>query len=78
MTTLETQTKKSSSKKKTGIASSVVPKETLLNAYELMCTAKEMCELFELRRDTTSKYVHATSRGHEAIQIAVGLQLQPC
>ncbi|HIP35791.1 MAG TPA: tungsten formylmethanofuran dehydrogenase, partial [Crocinitomix sp.] len=25
----------------------------------------------------TSKYVHATSRGHEAIQIALGLQLKP-
>jgi 2-oxoisovalerate dehydrogenase E1 component len=25
----------------------------------------------------TAKYVHATSRGHEAIQLAVGLQLQP-
>ena len=25
----------------------------------------------------TSKYVHATSRGHEAIQIALGMQLKP-
>jgi len=24
-----------------------------------------------------SKYVHATSRGHEVIQTAVGMQLQP-
>lgn len=52
-------------------------KETLLQAYRLMCTAKAMTELYEERKDITQKYVHATSRGHEAIQIATALQLKP-
>ncbi|HNO71167.1 MAG TPA: thiamine pyrophosphate-dependent dehydrogenase E1 component subunit alpha, partial [Bacteroidia bacterium] len=42
-----------------------------------MCTAKAMTELFEKHAQFTSKYVHATSRGHEAIQLAVGMQLKP-
>jgi len=42
-----------------------------------MCTAKSMAELYEENASVTSKYVHATSRGHEAIQIALGLQLKP-
>ncbi len=36
-----------------------------------------MTELYEANFKLVSKYVHATSRGHEAIQIAVGLQLLP-
>ncbi|RMG27064.1 MAG: tungsten formylmethanofuran dehydrogenase [Bacteroidetes bacterium] len=51
--------------------------ELLLKAYELMCTAKAMSDLYEEKKGITSKYVHATSRGHEAIQIALGLQLLP-
>ena len=51
--------------------------ETLLKAWELMCTAKAMTELYEENAKFTSKYVHATSRGHEAIQLALGLQLKP-
>jgi len=35
-----------------------------------------MTDLYELNREVTAKYVHATSRGHEAIQIALGLQLK--
>lgn len=42
-----------------------------------MCTAKSMTELYEANKEITAKYVHATSRGHEAIQIALGLQLLP-
>ena len=42
-----------------------------------MCTAKAMTNIYEKNKDITSKYVHATSRGHEAIQIAVGMQLEP-
>lgn len=53
----------------------VLKDQTLLKAWELMCTAKAMAELYEREKDTTSKYVHATSRGHEAIQLALGLQL---
>lgn len=52
--------------------------DVLLKAYRLMCTAKEMTVLYEEKSAITSKYVHATSRGHEAIQLAVGLNLLPC
>ncbi len=51
--------------------------ETLLHAYRLMTTAKAMADLYEANRPIC-KYVHSTSRGHEAIQIATGLQLLPC
>lgn len=49
----------------------------LLRAFSLLCTAKSITEVFEEQFKVVSKYVHATSRGHEAIQIAVGLQLTP-
>ncbi|MFW2134706.1 alpha-ketoacid dehydrogenase subunit alpha/beta [Chryseobacterium sp. TY4] len=49
----------------------------LKNAYRLMFTAKSLTELYEEEKRVASKYVHATSRGHEAIQLAVGLQLLP-
>ncbi|WP_409769164.1 thiamine pyrophosphate-dependent enzyme [Thermaurantimonas sp.] len=42
-----------------------------------MATARAMSDLFEEKRDITSKYVHATSRGHEAAQIALGMHLLP-
>jgi hypothetical protein len=54
-----------------------VQKNILLKAFELMSTAKAMAEKFEANKEITSKYVHATSRGHEAIQLAVGMQLKP-
>lgn len=50
-------------------------KETLLKAFRLMATAKTLAEKYEANKEVTAKYVHATSRGHEAIQLAVGLQL---
>jgi len=46
-----------------------------IRAFELMATAKAMTELYEDNFKEVSKYVHATSRGHEAIQIAAGLIL---
>ncbi len=49
--------------------------ETYINAFRLMCTAKTMAEKYEAHKEITSKYVHATSRGHEAIQLALGMQL---
>ena len=52
-------------------------KETLLEAWELMCTAKRMSNLYNENIQLTSKYVHATSRGHEAAQLALALQLKP-
>ncbi len=54
-----------------------IPIDILKKAYQLMCTAKSMTELFEANKEITAKYVHATSRGHEAIQLALGLQLLP-
>ncbi len=52
-------------------------KKILLKAFKLMSTAKAMAEKFEANKEITSKYVHATSRGHEAIQLALGMQLKP-
>ncbi len=52
-------------------------KEMLLEGFKLMCTAKTLAEKYEENKEVTSKYVHATSRGHEAIQLAVGMQLKP-
>lgn len=56
--------------------STKISNETLLKAFELMSTAKAMAELYEENKEVTSKYVHATSRGHEAVQLALGLQLK--
>lgn len=53
-----------------------VSKDVLLKAFELMCNAKHMTELYEKNKEVTAKYVHATSRGHEAVQLAMGLQLK--
>ncbi|MEY4134978.1 MAG: hypothetical protein RL386_1328, partial [Bacteroidota bacterium] len=50
---------------------------TLLQAFRLMATAKTMAAVFEENAKFSSRYVHATSRGHEAIQLAVAMQLLP-
>jgi len=63
-----------SKSKKTSIKTS---KETLLEAFKLMSTAKTLAEKYEANKEVTAKYVHATSRGHEAIQLACGMQLKP-
>ena len=49
----------------------------LTSAYKLMVTAKAMCDTYDANRQVC-KYVHSTSRGHEAIQVATGLQLLNC
>lgn len=54
-----------------------VETEILLKAYRLMCTAKAMAETYEANR-AICKYVHSTSRGHEAIQLATAFHLLPC
>lgn len=41
-----------------------------------MCTAKEMADTYERNR-AICKYVHSTSRGHEAIQLATAFSLRP-
>ena len=51
--------------------------DVLLKAFDLMCAAKAMANIYENNRQTC-KYVHSTSRGHEAIQLATAFQLQPC
>ena len=58
-------------------AKSKISKEVLLKAFSLMATAKAMTEYYEEKMKVVGKYVHATSRGHEAIQLAVGMQLKP-
>lgn len=64
-----------------------MPKETLAaeqlhvdllkKAYRLMMTAKTMADTYEENKAICSKYVHSTSRGHEAIQLAAAFQLKP-
>ena len=51
--------------------------KTLKKAFSTMATAKAMTNLYEDNFKIVSKYVHATSRGHEAIQIALAMQLLP-
>lgn len=41
-----------------------------------MCTAREMADTYERNRNIC-KYVHSTSRGHEAIQLAAAFHLGP-
>lgn len=52
-------------------------KDILKKAFKNLVTAKAMTELYEENFKVVSKYVHATSRGHEVIQTAVGMQLLP-
>ena len=59
------------------IATQTLPKIILEKAFATMATAKAMTALYEDNFKIVSKYVHATSRGHEAIQIAVAMQLLP-
>lgn len=42
-----------------------------------MCQARFMAETYEANRQVC-KYVHSTSRGHEAIQLATAFHLLPC
>lgn len=54
-----------------------IDKKVLLAAFSIMCEARAMSLLYDDQKAICSKYVHSTSRGHEAIQVATGLQLQP-
>lgn len=53
----------------------MVKKDILLKAYETMCKARAMASIYDENR-TITQYVHSTSMGHEAIQLAVGFQLK--
>jgi 2-oxoisovalerate dehydrogenase E1 component len=55
--------------------STTLTQKTLLKAYRLMHTAKAMATLYDENRAVCSKYVHSTSRGHEAIQLAAAFHL---
>ena len=57
--------------------STIIPKNRLETAFSHMATAKAMTEQYESQFKLVSRYVHATSRGHEAIQLAVSMQLLP-
>jgi len=54
-----------------------IEKDILLKGFQLFAEARAMSALYEDNSKLTSKYVHATSKGHEAIQIAAGMQLLP-
>ena len=54
----------------------MVHTDILLKAYRLMCFARNMADTYESNRQIC-KYVHSTSRGHEAIQLATAFQLLP-
>lgn len=55
----------------------MLSKDQMLKAYRLMMTAKAMADTYDANRQIC-KYVHSTSRGHEAIQLATGFLLKPC
>jgi 2-oxoisovalerate dehydrogenase E1 component len=54
----------------------MIANDILLKAYRLMRTAVEMADIYEKNR-SLCKYVHSTSRGHEAIQLATAFHLHP-
>ena len=54
-----------------------ITKELILEAFKNLVTAKAMTQVYEDNFKVVSKYVHATSRGHEVIQTALGMQLLP-
>ncbi len=51
--------------------------DILMEGFLKMAMAKSMTELYEANFKQVSKYVHATSRGHEAVQLAVSMQMLP-
>jgi 2-oxoisovalerate dehydrogenase E1 component len=55
----------------------MITADILASAYSLMCTARGMAATYESNR-SLCKYVHSTSRGHEAIQLATAFHLLPC
>jgi 2-oxoisovalerate dehydrogenase E1 component len=61
----------------TTIAGHKIKQSVLLKAYKLMCTSARMSKLYDDEKAVCSKYVHSTSRGHEAIQLAAAMQLLP-
>jgi len=57
-------------------ATPAAPELALLRrAYLLMHTAAEMAALYEAQKTVAARYVHATARGHEAVQLAAAFLL---
>ena len=56
--------------------SASISNEKILAAYRMMRTARCMSDIYEDNAKLTSKYVHACSNGHEAIQVAAGSLLK--
>ncbi len=54
----------------------MIDQQILLKAYRLMFSVKIMSEVYESNRSICT-YVHSTSRGHEAIQLATAFHLKP-
>ena len=60
----------------TPATAALAPDANLLRrTYRLMHTAAEMAILYEEEKATASRYVHATARGHEAVQLAAAFLL---
>lgn len=57
------------------IKRSSVGVEIIKKAYKSMCQSRAMAAIYEENRPIT-KYVHSTSKGHEAIQLATAYLLQ--
>ncbi|MCB9262406.1 MAG: tungsten formylmethanofuran dehydrogenase [Flavobacteriales bacterium] len=49
--------------------------EIIKKAYKSMCISRAMAAIYDANRNIT-KYVHSTSKGHEAIQLATAYLLQ--
>ncbi|MCC6721307.1 MAG: tungsten formylmethanofuran dehydrogenase [Bacteroidia bacterium] len=55
----------------------VSSKQVYLRVLKIMTTARSMAAVYDQNRNV-AKYVHSTSSGHEAIQIAFGINLKTC
>jgi len=64
-----------SSTKTSKTAKTKIDINILIRAYQTMCTARAMANIYDENRQIT-KYVHSTSKGHEAIQLATAFQLE--
>ena len=60
-----------------GPVAPAISADLLRHAYRLMHTAAAMTALYEEQKTIASRYVHATARGHEAVQLAAASQLRP-
>lgn len=58
-------------------SSEILDKKLLLKAFKLMCEARAMAAIYDEKKDIASRYVHSTSKGHEAIQLATAFHLKP-